>query len=177
MSTKRIFPELDGWSTFSLTGVPQILKGDPSPPGPLPQMKAPLLGPKRLTPGKMPYSMHLAPLTLRLDDRELKRGHLGRSGHLTLLVAGPFQTLDSPPPTSPTPSPISHSLAPCPPLQHPSFCSRNSQSSSLPWTLHRPRHLPGNPSQDSLVASEGPLCLLSLNEHLTPLPAPSPSPT
>lgn len=99
-----------------------------------------------------------------------KQGHVGRSRHLTPLVAAPFQILDSPPPTSPIPSPTSHSLAHCPPLQHLSFCSLNSQSSSLLWTQHRPCLLPANPPQDSLMASERPLYLLSLNEHLTPAP-------
>lgn len=115
----------------------------------------------------MPYSTRVAPLTLGLGDRELQTD---RSRHLILLVAGPFQTLDSPSPTSPTPSPTSHSLAHCPPLRHPSFCSLNSQSSSLPWTLHGPSRLSGNPSQGSLMASERTLCPLSLNEHLTPHP-------
>lgn len=173
VSTKRVFPELDGWSAFSLTGVPQILKGNSSSTCLLLQMKASLLGPKRLTPGKMPYSMHLAPFTLRLDDRELLTGPSGQkqTSHSTCSRSFP-NSIDSPPPTSPTPSPTSHSLAHGPPLQHPSFCSLNSQSSSLPWILHIPCHLPGNPSQDSLVASERPLCLLGLNEHLTHLAAP-----
>lgn len=111
MSTKRIFPELDGWSTFSLTGVPQILKGDPSPPGPLPQMKAPLLGPKRLTPGKMPCSMHLAPLTLRLDDRELQTGPSGQERTSHSPCSRSFPNFGQSP--AHLSNPISHLSLPC----------------------------------------------------------------
>lgn len=104
VSTKRILPELDGWSAFSLTGVPQILKGNPSPSGSLLQMKGPLLGPKRLTPGKMPYSMHLAPLTLRLDDRELQTGPSGQewTSHSPCSRSFP-NSGQSPPPLQPPP--------------------------------------------------------------------------
>ena len=82
----RIFPELNGWSTSSLILLPPgvdsrltdwILKEEP-------QLRAPLLGPKRLTSREKPYFMYLATVTLRPCGKEPQRGPPGQEQNIPL---------------------------------------------------------------------------------------------